>query len=60
MVRPKRRAVRRADVEYDREADSKASLSGGFDDEREVLLDDDDEPGLTGKEFYESERPPHY
>lgn len=61
MERRRRRVVRKADVEYDRSADTPPSISEGpgFDDEREVLLDDD-EPGLDGIAFYEAERPPHH
>lgn len=61
MERRRRRAVRKADVEYDRSADTGSSISKGpgFDAEREVLFDDD-EPGLDGIEFYEAQRPPHY
>lgn len=62
MVRPKRRAVRKADVEYDRAADREASISSGssFDEERTVQLEDDELPALSGRDFYEAERPPHY
>lgn len=60
MVRPKRRATRKADVEYDRAADTGASISKSFDDERDVQLEDDEQPALNGREFYEAERPPHY
>lgn len=61
MARQRRRVVRRADVDYDRTADtgSSHSKSPTFDDEREVLLDDE-EPGLTGRAFYEEQRPPHH
>lgn len=61
--RPRRRAVRKADVDYDRSADTApilgANESPALDAEREVLLGEE-EPGLTGREFYEAERPPHY
>ncbi|QXB17978.1 hypothetical protein [Corynebacterium coyleae] len=62
MERKRRRVVRRADVEYDRTADkapSQQRKSPAFDGEREVLLDDE-EPGLTGRAFYEEQRPPHH
>lgn len=63
MARQRRRAVRTADVDYDRSADvtprGMAEENPASDDEREVLLDDE-EPGLTGRDFYEAERPPHY
>ena len=63
MARQRRRAVRTADVDYDRFADGAprgmAEENPASDDEREVLLDDE-EPGLTGRDFYEAERPPHY
>ena len=63
MARQRRRAVRPADVDYDRSADvaprGMAEENPASDDEREVLLDDE-EPGLTGRDFYEAERPPHY
>ena len=61
MVRKRRRAFRRADVDYDRTPDtaSQQHNSPAFDGEREVQLDDE-EPGLTGREFYEAERPPHH
>ena len=63
MERKRRRAVRKADVEYDRSADAapntQAEENPALDAEREVLLDDE-EPGLTGRDFYEAERPPHY
>lgn len=62
MVRKKRRAVRIAEVDYDRSADTAVTGSSehpALDAEREVLLDDE-EPGLTGRDFYEAERPPHY
>lgn len=63
MARQRRRAVRTADVDYDRSADvarrGVAEENPASDDEREVLLDDE-EPGLTGRDFYEAERPPHY
>ena len=61
MVRKRRRAVRRADVDYDRTPDtaSRHHKSPAFDGEREVQLDDE-EPGLTGRDFYEAERPPHH
>lgn len=63
MVRQRRRAVRTADVDYDRSADvapqRRAEENPASDAEREVLLDDE-EPGLTGRDFYEAERPPHY
>ena len=55
--------MRTADVDYDRSADvaprGMAEENPASDDEREVLLDDE-EPGLTGRDFYEAERPPHY
>ncbi len=54
--------MRRADVDYDRTADkapSQQRKSPAFDGEREVLLDDE-EPGLTGRAFYEEQRPPHH
>lgn len=58
--RSRRRAVRKAEVEYDRSADTPSiRKSPAFDDEREVVLDDE-EPGLSGRDFYEAERPPHY
>ena len=63
MARQRRRAVRTADLDYDRSADvaprGMAEENPASDDEREVLLDDE-EPGLTGRDFYEAERPPHY
>ena len=63
MERKRRRAVRKADVEYDRSADAapntQAEETPALDAEREVLLGDE-EPGLTGRDFYEAERPPHY
>ncbi|WP_288864436.1 hypothetical protein [uncultured Corynebacterium sp.] len=63
MARQRRRAVRTADVDYDRSADvarrGRAEENPASDDQREVLLDDE-EPGLTGRDFYEAERPPHY
>lgn len=61
MVRKRRRAVRRADVDYDRTPDtvSQQHKSPAFDGEREVQLDDE-EPGLTGRDFFEAERPPHH
>lgn len=63
MERKRRRAVRKADVEYDRSADAapntQAKENPALDAEREVLLGDE-EPGLTGRDFYEAERPPHY
>lgn len=63
MARQRRRAVRIADVDYDRSADSTTSNWAGenpaLDAEREVLLDEE-EPGLSGRDFYEAERPPHY
>ena len=63
MARQRRRPVRTADVDYDRSADvaprGMAEENPASDDEREVLLDDE-EPGLTGRDFYEAERPPHY
>lgn len=63
MARQRRRAVRTADVDYDRSADvaprGMAEENPASDDQREVLLDDE-EPGLTGRDFYEAERPPHY
>ena len=63
MARQRRRAVRTADVDYDRSADvarrGRAEENPASDDQREVLLDDE-EPGLTGRDFYEEERPPHY
>ena len=63
MARQRRRAVRTPDVDYDRSADvaprGMAEENPASDDEREVLLDDE-EPGLTGRDFYEAERPPHY
>lgn len=63
-MRKRRRAVRRAEVEYDRAADRPAkepSISdSSFDSVRDVELDDDAEPQLRGREFYEAERPPHY
>lgn len=62
-VRPRRRVVRRAEVDYDRTADAPgagASLSKSSDDQREVILDEDGEPHLTGLDFYEAEKPPHY
>ena len=63
MARQRRRAVRTADVDYDRSADvaprGMAEENPASDDERQVLLDDE-EPGLTGRDFYEAERPPHY
>lgn len=55
--------MRKADVEYDRSADTalntQAEENPALDAEREVLLGDE-EPGLTGRDFYEAERPPHY
>jgi len=63
MERKRRRAVRKADVDYDRSADdapnTRANENPALDAEREVLLGDE-EPGLTGRDFYEAERPPHY
>ena len=63
MARQRRRAVRIADVDYDRSADSTtpnwAIKNPALDAEREVLLDEE-EPGLSGRDFYEAERPPHY
>ncbi|MBA5243227.1 MULTISPECIES: hypothetical protein [Corynebacterium] len=63
MERKRRRAVRKADVDYDRSADAapntQANENPALDAEREVLLGDE-EPGLTGRDFYEAERPPHY
>ena len=63
MERKRRRAVRKADVEYDRSADAAPNTQAeeipALDAEREVLLGDE-EPGLTGRDFYEAERPPHY
>lgn len=63
MARQRRRAVRTADVDYDRSADvaprGMAEENPASDDQREVLLDDE-EPGLTGRDFYDAERPPHY
>ncbi|WJY97103.1 hypothetical protein [Corynebacterium fournieri] len=63
MSRVRRRAVRVADVDYDRSADTapqtEANENPALDAEREVLLGEE-EPGLTGREFYETERPPHY
>ncbi len=61
MARNRRRAFRRADVDYDRTPDtaSQQRKSPAFDGEREVQLDDE-EPGLTGRDFYEAERPPHH
>lgn len=63
MARQRRRAVRIADVDYDRSADSTTSNwaieNPALDAEREVLLDEE-EPGLSGRDFYEAERPPHY
>lgn len=63
MERKRRRAVRKADVEYDRSADAapntQTDKNPALDAEREVLLGDE-EPGLTGRDFYEAERPPHY
>lgn len=52
--------MRKAEVEYDRSADTPSiRKSPAFDDEREVLLDDE-EPGISARDFYEAERPPHY
>ena len=55
--------MRKAGVEYDRSADAvpntQAEENPALDAEREVLLGDE-EPGLTGRDFYEAERPPHY
>lgn len=63
MVKRRRRAARIAEVDYDRTADSAATPwddeNPALDAEREVLLDDED-PGLTGRAFYDAERPPHY
>lgn len=51
-------------MDYDRQADrpaKDASISNGsLDSVRDVVLDDDAEEALTGREFYEAERPPHY
>lgn len=63
--RPRRRARRVADVDYDRSADTPvrrgpAGGIDGFDDDRAVVLDDDAADQLTGLEFYENERPPHH
>lgn len=59
----RRRARRKADVDYDRSADrptTGASISKSPDELRDVVLDEDGEPELTGIEFYEAEKPPHY
>lgn len=51
-------------MDYDRQADrpaKDASISNSsLDSVRDVVLDDDAEEALTGREFYEAERPPHY
>ncbi|WP_082259692.1 hypothetical protein [Corynebacterium sp. Marseille-P4321] len=63
-VRQRRRAARKSPVDYDRQADrpaKDASISNSsLDSVRDVVLDDDAEEALTGREFYEAERPPHY
>ena len=65
--RPQRRRVeRRSEAEYDRSPErtqlfgDAASGRTGYDAGRSVDIDGDGEPELTGKAFYEYERPPHY
>ncbi|MDK7180704.1 hypothetical protein [Corynebacterium riegelii] len=57
--RQRRRVKRVADVDYDRTADSPSS-AGTSDEERVVDLEGDGVEQLTGREFYENERPPHH
>ena len=62
--RQRRRARRTADVEYDRTADRPGALAFGAehegDAERVVQLDEFASEELSGKDFYENERPPHH
>ncbi|MCP1387647.1 hypothetical protein M5J20_05520 [Corynebacterium sp. TA-R-1] len=59
--RQRRRARRVADVDYDRTADTAPEgVETAADAERVVELDEFADEQLTGKEFYESERPPHH
>lgn len=65
QARPRRRARRVADVDYDRSADTpvRRGPAGGienFDGDRAVVFEDDAADQLTGLEFYENERPPHH
>ncbi|OFP33530.1 MULTISPECIES: hypothetical protein [unclassified Corynebacterium] len=64
MARQRRRARRVADVDYDRTADAPTGTfqdePAGADSLREVALEEDAEPELTGRAFYENERPPHH
>ncbi|MCG7279463.1 hypothetical protein MHJ95_10805 [Corynebacterium imitans] len=64
MARQRRRVRRVADVDYDRTADSPTGTfqdgPAGTDGLREVALEEDAEPELTGRAFYENERPPHH
>ncbi|AKE41834.1 Uncharacterised protein [Corynebacterium kutscheri] len=54
----RRRVIRRAEVDYDRKADTPITEVSA-DEQRVVLLDEDTEQ-LVGKEFYLHERPPHH
>lgn len=64
MARQRRRVRRVADVDYDRTADAPTDTfvgeSNDSDGLREVALEEDAEPELTGRAFYENERPPHH
>ncbi|AKE38737.1 Hypothetical Protein NG00_00688 [Corynebacterium camporealensis] len=59
----RRRATRKADVDYDRTADRPPFVSA-FDDPsdagRTVTLDDDAPDDKEGVDFYKEEMPPHY
>ncbi|WP_291313496.1 hypothetical protein [Corynebacterium sp. UBA2622] len=64
--RPRRRARRVAEVDYDRTADAPGSANApsgrwrGGDAERAVILDEGEAAPLDPLEYLENERPPHY
>lgn len=61
MVKRRRRAQRKSGSEYDRSADTFVPVRHlGEDGERAVVFEEDAEPLLTGREFYDYQRPPHH
>lgn len=58
--RPRRRVFRESTAkEYDRHADS-PSVTPTNEEEREVLLDPDQEEQSSSAEFWREQRPPHH
>ncbi|WP_342319301.1 hypothetical protein [Corynebacterium mayonis] len=48
-----------SDVDYDRLADSPAERPSA-DEQRRVILDEDEPPALDQLQYWENEKPPHY